>query len=275
MSELPEGSCIVPDVVEEHGLLGVEEIGTRTSTMRMWKVETVSGGIFAVRNFLEGSLCTVSSVEYVVSKMGLGKYGPPEYVYRGRYKRRGMVVCVEARRYVQGATLRELIGTSLSDTVDSVMEEINDVLKSHSRVKFDTYGISNVCNDLACSFMEYMGNDMLEHTGAEIASRKTRYSSAATRILPKYRSRAVLCHNNINPDHVIVHGGSIVAIVGWSLCDITHPATQAVEYRIKDEEHMFVMDMVYAVLRNTVDLTDPWVNFISESYLSATRKTVN
>lgn len=253
MSELPRGSCIIPDVVDRHGVWSLEEIGTTTATMKTWKVSTLRGGSFLIRNFLWGSLCTGSSVEYIVSKMNLGPYGPPQYVYKGRYSRNGKVVQVEARKYAEGATLRELMETRQLNIVSNIMRNIDLLFEAHSRLESDIYGITNVIRGLPCSFKDYIGRDI-----------------STDRFVPRCRQKAMLCHNNVNPDHIIIEDGRISSIVGWSLADITHPAVQVASY-LSAERSCEVGDldilrtMRISVIRTMVNPKDRWKDMIMRS----------
>lgn len=48
---------------------------------------------------------------------------------------------------------------------------------------------------------------------------------------------ARLCHNSLTSDHVIIHSGKIVAIVGWSRCSLEPMVLQAALYAYKLDMH--------------------------------------
>lgn len=88
---------------------------------------------------------------------------------------------------------------------------------------------------------------------------------------PRTNEPAMLCHNSLTADHIIIHNNNIVAIVGWSRCTFGFMHMQAAGYAYRldlcgnDDE--WLTALIHMIINTYAVKHDRVLNFCIRMYL--------
>lgn len=209
--------------------------------------------------------------DMIASTLELGEYGPPSYEYSSVEDRDGDLILVEVRQYMPGATLLE-VSPFLSDRdADSISEQIREMVSVHGSVVSPTY--ASLCNpdDAIERCVDYMRSIRAFHVCSGVKECRIRKSGT-----PRSGVAPVLCHNSLTPDHIIVHSGRIVSVIGWSRCDFGVMQLQAVSYAYmmdrSPDENPWLGQIVCQLLNVYSGKRDRMTRFCANMYMCRLQK---
>lgn len=217
-------SPIVPQYIWDRGVVSIERVGH--SSMRCsWKVDTSNMESRILRNtMMEKSEISVYR-DRIVSTFDLGEYGPPAYEYSSMESREGQLILVEVRSYMPGATLEEVSPFMSDQEANDISMQIKEMISAHGSVVSPVYGAigdPETADERLVNHMREVRSFHICTGGKRCCIRKLR--------TPRGEGQPRLCHNNLTPDHIIVHSGRIVSVIGWSHCDFSAMQLQAASY---------------------------------------------
>ncbi|KAF7585529.1 hypothetical protein BBP40_010725 [Aspergillus hancockii] len=214
---------VVPEYLYEAGVVSVERIG-HSSVRSSWRLDIASGASKVLRNSIVDRSDVTVHRDRVVSTLELGCYGPPGYEYSEMQSQGGTVILVEVREYAAGATLEEFMQFASESEMDDICGRLEEMISAHGSVVSPVYGALG-SGITANKCVEYMRQAKRSHActrGRQCYLRRARS--------PRECGQARLCHNSLTPDHIIIHSGRIVSVIGWSRCSFGPMQMQAASY---------------------------------------------
>lgn len=264
-------SPVVPPYIYSEGVLSIERVGS--SPMRSsWRIDTANMTSRILRN-TKVEQCDISvHRDMVASTLQLGEYGPPPYEHSSMESRNGEVILVEVREYVAGLSLQEVASTLSDEDADNISRQIGEMVALHGTVISPTYGPLGDPDTPCDRCVDYMRDVRAFHMCS--GNKKCRIRKMHT---PRSGVDAVLCHNSLTPDHIIVHSGRIVAVIGWSYCDFGVMQLQAVSYAymmdLKGEENIWLSEVICMLLNTYSGRRDKMLRFCANMYLCRVPET--
>jgi hypothetical protein len=256
---------IIPDYIYKKGVVSITRVG-RSAMRSSWRVDTADMESRIVRNTLAERLDVSVYRDKIASTLELGEYGPPEYEYSSAETREGQIILVEVRAYVRGATLSEIEQFLTEKQKQEICIQIQEMIIAHGSVVSPVYGgIGDAeLSDSKC--VNYMRGIRQYHICA--GDRRCRIRKMRT---PRSDESARLCHNSLTPDHIIVAGGRIVSVIGWSHCDFSPMQLQAASYAYmldqQGGENFWLEEVTTKIVDVFSDKRDKMLAFCAAMYL--------
>lgn len=264
-------SPIIPAVLYERGVVSVECIGA-SGRRRSWRVDMADMSSKVLRNTIVDRNDLSIHRDRIVSCMGLGPYGPPPYEYSGTELRGDVLILIEIRDFVAGAPLSEILPFISDADAASVEDQMQEALVAHGNITSPSYGILGDTENCTQSLVDHMRSIRGSHICA--GGRRCCVRNMRT---PRGDERAMLCHNALTSDHVIVHSGRIVAIVGWSRCSMEPMQLQAASYAyrldLRRSDDPWLEFIVYTILNTYVSRRDKLTCFCALIYMCRRRSS--
>lgn len=256
---------IIPPYVYSEGVISVERVAT--SAMRSsWRIDTANMTSRILRNTRVEQYDISVHRDMVASTLQLGEYGPPPYEYSSMESRDGEIILVEVREYVAGVSLQEVAPTLSDEDADNISRQIGEMIALHGTVVSPTYGSLSDPDTPSERCVDYMRDIRAFHVCA--GSRKCRIRKMHT---PRSGVNAVLCHNSLTPEHIIVYSGRIVSVIGWSHCDFGIMQLQAASYAyimdLRGVEDLWLGEIVCKLLNTYSGRKDKMLRFCASMYL--------
>jgi hypothetical protein len=137
--------------------------------------------------------------------------------------------------YVEVSTREYIEGYPLSETWDS-MDDLSKT-KVMSQMENVVHDISRYTSSM---FMKLQGKNLSTHSPVDFINYRIVLSMITNDLnkgdmrtldMEDFEHTAVLCHNNLSMDHIIVSGDNITGIVGWSKCDYMPEVMSRMQYQ--------------------------------------------
>lgn len=256
---------VIPPYIYDEGVISVERVGF--SAMRAsWRIDTANMTSRILRNTRVDQYNVAIHRDMMASTLKLGEYGPPPYEYSNMETREGDMILVEVRKYTAGATLLEVAPTLSDNDINNISQQIGEMVALYGTVVSPAYGSLSDPDTPSERCIDYMRDVRAFHVcagGKKCCLRKLR--------TPRSGDDAVLCHNSLTPDHIIIHSGRIVAVVGWSYCDFGVMQLQAASYAymldLRGEDNLWLGQVVCQLLNKYSGRKDKMLRFCAAMHL--------
>ena len=147
---------------------------------------------------------------------------------------------VTTRQYIDGCTLSEAWESMLQAQKDSIAIQVENVVCDMSAITsthFAELQGRNLSTRSPVQFINY--RILLSMITGELEEGDMRVLD-----MQDFDHTPVLCHNELSMDHIIVDGGKVVGIVGWSKCDFVPEIVSRMQYQfrkplLEGEQHWY------------------------------------
>lgn len=204
---------LLPTFLTEKGVVGIELVGS-SPDVRTWKVSMACRPSYVVKNVYSTPFAVLSKDSFV-SRLGLGRYGPPKTLHSETITNgKGEEVLVEVRPFVDGCSVEEIWPYATSLVKASIFSDLELAVERHASVSQRNHGmmgnvagLRGISGDTQSKWLRAVQrNHSCGKNGCEVKRLRR----------PKGSEFSVLHHGNMSPEHVIIFDSRIVAIVGWS-----------------------------------------------------------
>jgi hypothetical protein len=134
---------------------------------------------------------------------------------------------ISTRQYVDGYPLSEVWSSMSNVSKQKIMSQIENVVHDMSAYTSDIFMRLQGKNLSTSSPVDFINYRIV----LSMITNDLEKGDMRTLDMEDFKHVAVLCHNNLSMDHVIVLEDSIVGVVGWSKCDFVPEVMSRMHYQ--------------------------------------------
>lgn len=167
-----------------------------------------------------------NSRDHLASLMAKSIVKVPTYKCKDVFRHFNKYVSVGVRTYIHGDTLDSILHTLSADELDAILLQVHALVWELGKTSSDKFGhiqhgrlaTSTPASYLrTCVMIDKMKHVLDAHEWQEQGT-------------DNYCCKAIMCHGNVSPEHIIVDGINVVGIVGWSNGDFVPEVFDRLNY---------------------------------------------
>lgn len=205
------------------------------------------------------SIKEVSRADHIAALMAKNITSVPIYKSKRVVKHFGKYVGIGVRCYIRGQTLQSVMSSLSPDDIQAVKIQVEAFCWELAKKTSDYFGHiqhGQLRTTTAPAYVTYRA--MLDKLSGVLRS-----EDWTQRGTDAYVGRAVMCHGNLTPEHILVDGTTVTGIVGWGSGDFMPEAYDRVQYYFRsDPTDPYCWNRYMSEMVSTPDTARPSVEFV-------------
>lgn len=174
----------------------------------------------------DSNIRAINSRDHIATKFAEGIVEVPHYKHKEIIKYYNKNVSISRRSYIKGQTLKSVMTSLEDDDIDAIYMQIQVIIWELAKKTSDYFGhIQDGALKTATPAAYLRTRSFLDKLKSRIDAYEWTEQGNDS-----YLCKAVMCHGNLSPEHIILNGNKVVGIVGWSEADFVPEIYDRLKY---------------------------------------------
>lgn len=177
------------------------------------------------------NLRDVNSRDHIAAKAANGIVEVPVYKSKDLITYCGKHVSISRRSYIKGQTLKSVYSSLDDEDIDAIFMQVQAIIWQLATKTSDYFGHIQDGELKTSSPAAYLRTRVL------LDRLKNRINEFDWEEQGKdnYVCKAVMCHGDLSPEHIILNGSTVVGLIGWSKGDFVSEILDRLQYYFRSE----------------------------------------